>query len=193
MRNSEKPGFPIFCRSGQRETSLEEFAHEVDGWLPLLPQVSSPGLPGQVPADVVRRQGGTAGSLGGWGWRELKALPVFWNDGLARILFRLRPIVSGLKLCLDAHIAMIPKTDGDATPLGQRLLSVLPVVYRIWASVRMGQLEGWFHSWVPDSVFGSSVEAWYASALDIEEEFFLVLLILLFICLLLMLLIFWYC
>ena len=38
----------------------------------------------------------------------------------------------------------------------------------------MGQLEGWFQSWVPESVFsagagGSSVEAWYTSALDIEE------------------------
>ena len=38
---------------------------------------------------------------------------------------------------------MIPKTDGDST-LGQRPLSVLPVVYRIWASARMGQLDGWF-------------------------------------------------
>ena len=47
---------------------------------------------------------------------------------------------------------MIPKTDGDATALGQRPLSVLPVVYRIWASARMGQLEGWFQSRDPDSV-----------------------------------------
>ena len=75
---------------------------------------------------------------------------------------------------LDAYIAMIPKTDGDATSLGQRPLSVLPVVYRIWASARMGHLEGWFRSWVPNSVFSagggrSSVEAWYTSALDIEE------------------------
>ena len=37
---------------------------------------------------------------------------------------------------LDAYIAMIPKTDVDATPLGQRPLSVLPVFYRIWASAR---------------------------------------------------------
>ena len=38
----------------------------------------------------------------------------------------------------------------------------------------MGQLEGWFRSWVPDSVFSAgggrrSVEAWYTTALDIEE------------------------
>ena len=37
-----------------------------------------------------------------------------------------------------------------------------------------GQLEDWFWSWVPDSFFGagcgrSSVEAWYTTALDIEE------------------------
>ena len=38
----------------------------------------------------------------------------------------------------------------------------------------MSQLEGWFRSWVPDSVFSAgggrrSVEAWYTTALDIEE------------------------
>ena len=58
--------------------------------------------------------------------------------------------------------------------LGQRLPSVLPTVYRVWASARMSELDGWFRSWVPDSVFSAgggrgSVEAWYATALDIEE------------------------
>ena len=51
---------------------------------------------------------------------------------------------------------------------------MLPIVYRVWASARMGQLDGWFRSWVPQSVFSagggrSSVEAWYTTALDIEE------------------------
>ena len=41
---------------------------------------------------------------------------------------------------LDVFFAMIP----DAAPLGQRPLGVLPVVYRIWASARMVQLEDWF-------------------------------------------------
>ena len=69
---------------------------------------------------------------------------------------------------------LILKTDGDATPLGQRRPSVLPTAYRVWASARMGQLEEWFLSWVPDSVSSagcgrSSVEAWYTTALDIKE------------------------
>ena len=38
----------------------------------------------------------------------------------------------------------------------------------------MVQLEGWFQSWVPSSVFSagggrSSLAAWYTTALDIEE------------------------
>ena len=69
---------------------------------------------------------------------------------------------------------MIPKNDGDATPLGQRPLSVLPIAYRIWGSARMRQLDEWFQSWVPDSVFSagcgrSCVEAWYTAAPDVEE------------------------
>ena len=31
-------------------------------------------------------RGATAGSLDGWGWKELKALPVAWFDALAHIL-----------------------------------------------------------------------------------------------------------
>ena len=48
---------------------------------------------------------------------------------------------------------MIPKADGDATPRGQRPLNVFPVVYRVWASARMVQLESWFRSWVFESVY----------------------------------------
>ena len=62
-----KAWLPYFCRSGQRETSLDEFNGEVDGWLPLLPEVHFSRLTGQVLADVVQRKGATAGSLDGWG------------------------------------------------------------------------------------------------------------------------------
>ena len=150
-----KAWLPYLCRSGQREASLEEFDREVDGWLPLLPEVHLSCLTGQVLADVVQRKSATAGSLDGWGWRELKVLPVSWYDGLARILTKVEDTGVWLDGLLDAYIAMIPKADGDATPLGQRPLSVLPVVYRLWASTRMGHLGDWFRSWVPDSVFSA--------------------------------------
>ena len=52
----------------------------------LLPVVDLPRLTGQMLYDVVHRKSATAGSLDGWGWRELKALPVSWFDELARSL-----------------------------------------------------------------------------------------------------------
>ena len=112
-----------------------------------------PALTGDMSFEVVRRKGATAGSLDGWGWRELKVLPVAWFEGLARILAKVGGVGIWPDGLLDAYIAMILKVDGDATPLGQRPLSVLLVVYRIWASARMVQLEPWFRSWVPSCVF----------------------------------------
>ena len=170
----QKAWLPYFCRSGRRETNLEEFAREVGSWLPVLPEVELPRLTGSLLAEVARKKKVTVGGLDGWGWREFKVLPASWFDGLARILTCVEDLGVWPDGLLDAYIAMIPKVDGDVTPLEQRTLSVLPVVYRIWASARMSQLEGWFRSWVPDSVFSagggrSSVEAWYTTAHDIEE------------------------
>ena len=104
----------------------------------------------------------------------MKVLPVSWFDELARILSKVEEVGVSPEGLLDAYIAMSPKADGDAGPLGQRPLGVLPIVYRIWASARVGQLDGWFRSWVPDSVFSAgggrgSVEAWFSSALDFED------------------------
>ena len=101
-------------------------------------------------------------------------MPAPWFDGVARILCMVEAHGVWPEGLLDAYIAMIPKVDGVATPLGQRPLCVLPVVYRVWASARMVQLEPWFKSWVPHSVFSagkgrSSVEAWFSTALDFEE------------------------
>ena len=114
-----------------------------------------PRLTGRLLADVVQRKSAIAGSLDGWGWRELKVFTVSWYDEVARILSKVEDLGVWPDGLLDAYITTIPKTDGDATPFGQRPLSVLPIVYRVWASVRMGQLEDWFKSWVPYSVFSA--------------------------------------
>ena len=171
-----KAWLPYFCRSGQRETSLDEFNGECVGWLPHLDEFFLPALTGDMLLEVVKRKSASAGSFDGWGWRELKVLPVAGLDGLARILTRVEELGVWPDGLLDAYIIMIPKVDGDATPLGQRPLTVLPVVYRIWASARMVHLEPWFKMWVPSCVFSagggrSSVQAWFTTALDIEEVF----------------------
>ena len=117
-------------------------------------------------------------------------MPVSWYDELARILTKVEDVGVRPGGLLDAYIAMIPKTDGDSTSLGQRPLSVLPIVYRVWASARMSQLEEWFKSWVPDAVYsagGGRVRLRHGILLLLTlRKFLLVLLTLMFISLLLM-------
>ena len=156
---------PYFCRTIRGAADLYDFSAEVDGgWLPVLDVFHLPLLTGEKRSRLVVL---TAG------WRELKALPPPWCEGLARILRLVEEQGVWPEGLLDVYIAMIPKSDGDATPLGQRPLCVWLVVYKVWASARMQQLEPWFRSWVPGSVFSagggrSSVEAWCTTALDIE-------------------------
>ena len=74
--------------------------------MPLLPEVHLPRLTGLMPADVVQRKGATAGSLDGWGWRELKVLPVSWYDELARILTKVEDfgcLARWVAGCLHCH------------------------------------------------------------------------------------------
>ena len=64
---------------------------------------------------------------------EFKALSVSWFDGL-RLVKESGVWPDGL---LDACMVTIPKAEGNATPLGQRPFSVLPIVYRLWATARL--------------------------------------------------------
>ena len=50
-------------------------------------------------------------------------------------------------------------------------------MYRQWASLRLGHLREWVEGWLPKSEFSlgnglSSVEAWFSTALDVEEVLF---------------------
>ena len=124
--------------------------------------------------EVARAKKTTAGGLDGWAWNELKALPLPWFSGLAILLDLVETSGVWPQGLLDAYIAMIPQADGDSAPQGQRPLSVLPVVCRLWASFRLGHLREWVEGWLPKSVFSlgnglSSVGGRFSTELDIEE------------------------
>ena len=73
---------PSFSRSVRRHARLSDFEGESEGWLPISEEVIS----GEMQLEVFRKKELTAGGLDGWGWRDLKALPLSWFDGLADIL-----------------------------------------------------------------------------------------------------------
>ena len=165
---------PFFCGSGHPVVTPDQFLGFIGHLLPQEPYLDLPGITGRDLQEVARVKKSTAGGLDGWAWNEIKALPLPWFSGLAILLELVESTGIWLQGLLDAHIAMIPKADGDSTPQGQRPLSVLPVVYRLWASLRLGHLREWVEGWLPKSVYSlgnglSSVEASYSTALDIEE------------------------
>ena len=77
----------------------------------------------------------------GWAWKEVKALSLSWFVGPGLVVSEIESAGMMPQSLLDACIAMIPKAEGNSTPLGQLPLSVLPVVYRMWISVRLGHIR----------------------------------------------------
>ena len=167
----EKAWMPYFRREGHPVVTVQAFLDFVGDHLPQEPLLELPILTGEELYETAMATKSTAAGLDGWAWNEIKALSLSWFVGLALVLRQVEATGQWPQGLLDAYIAMIPKAEG--LPLG-RPLCVLPVVYRLWASVRLAHLKEWFYSWVPDSVFSagkgvSSVDAWFATALDIEE------------------------
>ena len=169
-----KAWMPFCCMSGHLVVTVDQFLHFIGHLLPQEPQFGLPGITGRDLQEVAGAKKSTAGGLDGWAWNELKAHPLPWFSGLAILLELVETNGVWPQGLLDAFFAMIPKADGDSTPLGRRPLSVLPVLHWLWASLRLGHLRDWVEGWLLESVFSlgsglSSVEAWFATALDIEE------------------------
>ena len=164
----------FFCRSGHPVVTPDQFLDFVGHLLPQEPSLDLPRITGRDLQEVARAKKSTAGGLDGWAWNEIKALPLPWFFGLAILLNSVETTGTWPQGLLDAFFAMIPKVDGDSTPPGQWPLGVLLVVYRLWASLRLGHLREWVEGRLPKSVFSlgnglSSVETWFSTALDLEE------------------------
>ena len=149
MLNSAKLG----CRSGHPVVTADQFLNLVGHLLPQEPHLELPRITGRELQEVAKAKKSTAGGLDGWAWNEIRALSLPWFSGLAILLELVETSGVWPQGLLDAYIAMIPKADGDSTALGQRPLSVLPVVYRLWSSLRFGHLREWVEGWLPKSVF----------------------------------------
>ena len=148
-----KAWMPFFCWSGHLVVTTDQFLAFVGHLLPQDPLLDLPRITGRDLQEVARAKKSTASGLDGWAWKEVQALPLPWFSGLATLLELVETTGTWPQGLLDAYIAMIPNADGDSTPLGQRPLSVLPVVYRLWASLRLGHLREWVEGWLPKSVY----------------------------------------
>ena len=109
--------------------------------LPQEPLLDLPRITGRDLQEVTGAEKSTAGGLDGWAWKMRLRLFHFLVLRFGYSAELVESTGVWLQGLLDAYIAMNPKADGDSTSPGQRPLSVLPVVYRLWASIRLGHLR----------------------------------------------------
>ena len=103
-----------------------------------------PPLTGDVFWDVVRRipRAKTQG-LDGWSPDDLEALPREAFDDLADVFTQVEAEGKWPEGLSGAIVALLPKKD-DHGPPAQRPISLLPMVYRLWAAARGAILKEWF-------------------------------------------------
>ena len=70
-------------------------------------------------------------------------------------------------------VSLIPNGEGSA-PEKLQPISVMSVLYRLWAATRLRDLIGWQEGWVPDQMHGfrpaqSAEDVWWPLALKIER------------------------
>ena len=63
--------------------------------------------------------------------------------------------------------------DDIGNPMAYRILKITSTIYRVWAAVRMKNLEGWIKTWAEDNMFAGvpgvgAEDAWYLTSLDFE-------------------------
>ena len=106
-------------------------------------------LPGMEPLTggllrgiVARMSVHKAGGLDAWSVRELRALPEQAFHDLARVLHQVEAEGVWPVGLTGAVVALLPKKE-DHAPMAQRPISLLPMVYRLWAATRGSLLKRW--------------------------------------------------
>ena len=91
--------------------------------------------------------------LDGWSLADLRSLPDRLLGWLADILREVERLGKWPTRLVERYTALIPK-EGPPGPLNTRPLTVLSMVYRLWAGVRLVDAIAWQEAWAHPAAFG---------------------------------------
>ena len=116
----------------------------------------------------------SASGLDHWSVSCLHSLPDSLLDKLCDVYCCIESAQSWPVSLTAGYLCLIPKPDSDGSPASLRPLSILSVLYRAWASLRLSELMVWQESWCHPSQSGfrtlhSCLDAWYPLALRVER------------------------
>ena len=91
--------------------------------------------------------------LDGWSQADLRSLPDWLLGWLAVLLREVKRLGKWPTRLAKGYTALVPK-EGPPGPLNTRPLTVLSMVYRLWAGVRLADAIAWQESWAHPAAFG---------------------------------------
>ena len=120
-----------------------------------------------------RMREGSSGGVEGWRVAEVKRLPPVLLTRLAVLLNIIESSgrwPAGIERCC---VSMVPKSD-DANPASLRPISVMSVIYRLWAAARVADVMAWQEQWAHSGQHGSrrghgTEDVYWCLALKIER------------------------
>ena len=90
----------------------------------------------------------------GWSLADPRSFPDRLLGWLADLLREVERLGKWPTRLAEGYTALITK-EGPPGPLNTRPLTVLSMVYRLWAGVRLGDAIAWQESWAHSAAFGS--------------------------------------
>ena len=111
--------------------------------------------------------------MDGWRIAEVKSLPDFFLDRLAVLLNTIEETGVWPQALAQGAVSLIGKGEG-AEPLKMRPISVMPVVYRLWAATRVREVLQWQESWISSKLHGfrpahGVQDVWWTMAAKLEQ------------------------
>ena len=144
---------PINCKYAEAaEPDPAEFLRRYGRHVRCVPMISGP-LTGRRLRRALMRMHPSAPGLDGWSLEDLRALPDQLLEWLADLLREVERQGRWPLRLAEGYTALIPK-EGPPGPLNTRPLTVLSMVYRLWAGIRLEEAIRWQEAWAHPCAFG---------------------------------------
>ena len=168
---------PIMSRSPTEDIpSWSDFLHQFQEYIPDVPSFSLSGLtPDQVRFAINRMSRFSAAGLDNGSVSVVQSFPDPLLEKLCIVFDHIESSASWPDSFVCGYLCLIPKPESDGSPSSLRPLSILSVLYRAWASIRLSDLMTWQESWCHSSQSGfrkqhDTFDAWYPLALLVENS-----------------------
>ena len=148
LRHAAGEWHPLWDKADQQhpdELALLRTIRELPPF-PSLPPLSDD----VVEQAVARLPLGRAPGPDDWAGDELRRWPRPLLRALAALLRKVEELGRWPAGLQAAEVVLLPKPGGDPNlPLHKRPITLLPVIYRLWARLRLRQVDAWRASWDP--------------------------------------------